>query len=294
MGEGVLIVEDEAITALEMRKVLESWGYDVLSIAHTGEEAIQQAINSHPDVILMDIILKGRMDGVEAAQKIKQYMDTPVLYITALESIDFNRLKNTEGMGYLVKPISEGELRNNIEFAIYNYRSSKIESENHKYDSLNDVQVFMQSIIPQLSSKLSIQDRGLILGRFHRRFEKLMKPEFLRQTGIINRTVYETSTQNEKLDIYFPWITKFFNNLGFQVKISSQYNEWSIILRKCSWCEKNYENIFYCLICQAILKQTFAWMDINEYYIENKSNIKSSKSECKYKLYLHSPEETSE
>jgi CheY-like chemotaxis protein len=287
MGDGVLIVEDEAITALEMQKILESWNYDILSIVSTGEDAIKEVKNSQPDLILMDITLKGEMDGVEAANKIREFTDTPVLYITAIESIDLTRLKNTKVMGYLVKPISEGELRHNMEIAIYNYRSTKEEIENIKYNSLNDVQVFMHSIIPQLSSKLSIIDRGIILGRFHRRFEKLMKPKFLRETGIINRNAYEKLSQNEKLEIYFTWITKFFINLGFQVKIRSEYNEQLITLKKCSWCEKNNENIFYCLICQAIIKQTFRWTDINEYYIENKSNIKSPKPECKYKIFLN-------
>jgi CheY-like chemotaxis protein len=289
MGDNVLIVEDEAITALEMQKILESWNYDISSIVSTGEDAIKEAKNSQPDLILMDIILKGRMDGLEAASKIKEFTDTPVLYITALESVDLTRLKNTKGMGYLVKPISEGELRHNIEIAIYNYKSTKEEIENIKYNSLNDVQVFMHSIIPELSSKLSIVDRGLILGRFHRRFEKLMKPQFIRETGVINQNSYETLSQNRKLEIYFAWISKFFINLGFQVKIRSEYNARLITLKKCSWCEKNNENIFYCLICQAIIKQTFRWMNIKEYYIENKSNIKSPKPECKYKIFLHEP-----
>ncbi len=287
MGDNVLIVEDEAITALEMRKILESWNYDISSIVSTGEDAIKEVKNTRPDLILMDIILKGEMDGLEAASRIKEFTDTPILYITALESIDFTRLKNTKGMGYLVKPISEGELRHNIEIAIHNYRSTKEEIENTKYNSLNDVQVFMHSLMPQLSSKLSIIDRGIILGRFHRKFEKLMKPKFLRETGIINRNAYETLSQNKKLELYFAWISKFFINLGFQVKIRSELNEWLINLKKCSWCEKNNENIFYCLICQAIIKQTFRWMDISEYYIENESNTKAAKAECKYKIFIH-------
>ena len=287
MGDNVLIVEDEAITALEMRKILESWNYDISSIVSTGEDAIKEVKNTQPDLILMDIILKGEMDGLEAASRIKEFTDTPILYITALESIDFTRLKNTKGMGYLVKPISEGELRHNIEIAIHNYRSTKEEIENTKYNSLNDVQVFMHSLMPQLSSKLSIIDRGIILGRFHRKFEKLMKPKFLRETGIINRNAYETLSQNKKLELYFAWISKFFINLGFQVKIRSELNEWLINLKKCSWCEKNNENIFYCLICQAIIKQTFRWMDISEYYIENESNTKAAKAECKYKIFIH-------
>ncbi|HTX61198.1 MAG TPA: response regulator, partial [Methanobacterium sp.] len=103
---GVLIVEDEAITALEIRNVIESSDYEVLSVVHSGEEAIKQALTLKPDLILMDIILQGDMDGVDAARKIKEFLDIPILYITALDSVEPNRLKNTRGTGYLVKPIS--------------------------------------------------------------------------------------------------------------------------------------------------------------------------------------------
>lgn len=68
---GVLIVEDEAITAMEISNVVESSGYEVLSVVHSGEEAVKKAITLQPDLILMDIILQGKMDGVDAARKIK-------------------------------------------------------------------------------------------------------------------------------------------------------------------------------------------------------------------------------
>lgn len=289
MGEaGVLVVEDEAITAMEIQKILESSGYEVLSIAHTGEDAIKQAIKSQPDLILMDIILNGKMDGVEAAQKIREFMDVPVLYITALESMDFERLKKTKGAGYLVKPISEGELKNNIQIAINNYRSAKEEAINTKYDSLNDVQAFMQSTIPQLSSSLSIEDRGIFLGKLHRNFEKLVKPKFLKETGRYDKAVFESLDLSERLEIYFSWISKFFSNLGFEVDIRSEDKNWSITLQGCSWCDKNNENVFYCLVCQAILKQTFSWINVDG-SIKNLSNIRLNKAKCEYQLSL-SPE----
>ena len=74
---------------MKIQRILESSGYDVLSVVHTGEDAIKEAIKSQPDLILMDIILNGKMDGVEAAQKIKEFMDVPVLYLTALEFSGF-------------------------------------------------------------------------------------------------------------------------------------------------------------------------------------------------------------
>jgi CheY-like chemotaxis protein len=282
---GVLIVEDEAITALEIRNVIESSDYEVLSVVHSGEEAIKQALTLKPDLILMDIILQGDMDGVDAARKIKEFLDIPILYITALDSIEPNRLKNTRGSGYLVKPISEGELLSNIEIAIHNYKTTKEEMVNNKFESLSDVQVFMQSMIPQLSSNLPIDKRGSFLGTFHKKFEKYMKPRFLKETGRYDKGVFNKLPESGKLQVYLSWINSFFLNLGFEVDIFQQGDEWIITLRDCTWCERNYENIFYCLICQAILKQTFGWTNLDG-DIESLSDASLSKSLCRYKIAL--------
>ncbi len=282
---GVLIVEDEAITALEIRNVVESSDYEVLSVVHSGEDAVKEALTLKPDLILMDIILQGEMDGVDAARKIKEFLDIPVLYLTALESVDSNRLKNTKGTGFLVKPISEGELLSNIEIAIHNYRTNKEELQNNKFESLSDIQVFLQSMMPQLSSNLPIDKRGAFLGTFHKKFEKYMKPRFLKETGRYDKGVFDKLPESGKLQVYLYWINNFFMNLGFEVDIFQQGDEWIVTLRDCSWCERNYENIFYCLICQAILKQTFNWTNIDG-FIESLSDATLSKSLCRYKISL--------
>jgi len=281
----VLIVEDEAITAMEISNLVESSGYEVLSVVHSGEEAIKEAITLQPDLILMDIILQGKMDGVDAARKINEFLDVPVLYLTALETVDLRRIKNTKGSGYLVKPISNGELLNNIEIAINNYRSFKKEIEDNKSFSLNDVQVFMQSIIPILSSNLSIENRGIFLGSFSRKFEKYMKPRFLRETGRFDKGTFEKLSLTGKFNVYLSWVNDFFSNLGFDVDIKSDEEGCVITLRECSWCEGNHESIFYCLICQAVLKQTFGWTEMDG-SIESLSDASLSKSLCKYKIIL--------
>ena len=283
---GVLIVEDEAITALEIRNVIESSDYEVLSVVHSGEEAIKQALTLKPDLILMDIILQGDMDGVDAARKIKEFLDIPILYITALDSVEPNRLKNTRGTGYLVKPISEGELISNIEMAVHNYETNKEELLSNKSESLNDVQVFLQSMIPQLSSSLAIDKRGTFLATFHKKFEKYMKPRFLKETGRYDKGVFDKLPESGKLQVYLSWINNFFLNLGFEVDIFQQGEEWIITLRDCTWCERNYENIFYCLICQAILRQTFSWTNLDG-DIESLSDASLSKSLCRYKISLN-------
>ncbi len=282
---GVLIVEDEAITALEIRNVIESSDYEVLSVVYSGEDAVKEALTLKPDLILMDIILKGEMDGLDAARKIREFLDIPVLYITALDSVEPDRLKNTNGSGFLVKPISKGELMSNIEIALHNYKTSKEELQNNKFESLSDVQIFLQSMIPQLSSNLPIDKRGIFLGIFHKKFEKYMKPKFLRETGKYDKGVFDNLPESGKLQVYLAWINNFFLNLGFEVDIFDQGDEWILTLRDCSWCERNYENIFYCLICQAILKQTFSWTGVDG-DIELLSDAALPKSLCRYKIAI--------
>ena len=79
----VLIIEDESITALEIQKKLETWGYHVVGVAGSGEDAIEIARENKLDLILADIILKGEMDGVEAIEHIYEITDAPVIYLTA-------------------------------------------------------------------------------------------------------------------------------------------------------------------------------------------------------------------
>ena len=157
--------------------------------------------------------------------------------------------------------------------------------ETNKYESLSDVQVFLQSMIPQLSYNLTIDKRGTFLGTFHKKFEKYMKPRFLMETGRYDKGLFDKLPESGKLQIYLSWINNFFLNLGFEVDIFQQDEEWIVTLRDCTWCERNYENIFYCLICQAILKQTFSWTNIRG-NIESLSDASLSKSLCRYKIAL--------
>lgn len=119
----VLVVEDEAIVAMSLQDTLKKMGYTVVGIAYTGPDAIQKASETLPDVILMDIHLKGTMDGIEATEKINAMYDIPVIYLTAFSDDEtIQRAMKTQSHSYLVKPINPRELYTNIEFAIYKQR----------------------------------------------------------------------------------------------------------------------------------------------------------------------------
>jgi PAS domain S-box-containing protein len=114
----VLIVEDETIIALDVQGILSGLGYEIAGIAGTGETAVEKARTLKPDIILMDILLAGRMDGIEAAREIRKTDDIPIIYLTAnADQATVDRARDTQPYAYLNKPIHERDLYSNIESA---------------------------------------------------------------------------------------------------------------------------------------------------------------------------------
>jgi PAS domain S-box-containing protein len=119
----LILAEDEFIIATDIQSRLRGTGYDVVGIAATGEDAIAQAGELRPDVVLMDIVLKGEMDGIDAAQQITERFDIPVIFLSAhTDAGTVKRAAATASYGFLVKPFDELELRAAIEMAIYKHK----------------------------------------------------------------------------------------------------------------------------------------------------------------------------
>jgi PAS domain S-box-containing protein len=122
----IMIVEDEVVVAMELQEALRAMGYRVSAIVSSGEEAISKVDKTPPDLILMDIKLDGKLDGIETAGRIHERHDIPVIYLTAYaDENSLNRAKVTEPFGYLIKPTSERELRTTIEVSLYRHRQEK-------------------------------------------------------------------------------------------------------------------------------------------------------------------------
>jgi PAS domain S-box-containing protein len=135
----ILIVEDEAIVANDIRETLKSLGYTVVGTAKSGEIALEKVSETRPDLILMDIHLAGRMDGVDTAEKIHRKNDIPVIYLTAYADKGLlDRAKLTEPYGYIVKPYDERELQSVIEMARYKYTlDKKLKESEERLQKLN-------------------------------------------------------------------------------------------------------------------------------------------------------------
>ena len=122
----IMIVEDDNIVVMELRYRLESLGYDVSGVVSHGEEAVKIAGDTHPDLVLMDIKLKGTANGIDAAEKIRTLFDIPIVYLTALaDENTLRRVKMTEHFGFIVKPFEERELHSAIEMALYKHNRAQ-------------------------------------------------------------------------------------------------------------------------------------------------------------------------
>jgi PAS domain S-box-containing protein len=123
----VLVVEDSKVTAKKIKKILEKTGAEVVATVATAQKAIQSAMMYFPDLILMDIILEGDLDGIDAAEQIQNKLDIPIIYITAYATADFlKRARSTRPFGYIVKPFRDVDLTACMEMAFHKHQ---IESE---------------------------------------------------------------------------------------------------------------------------------------------------------------------
>ncbi len=122
----ILVVEDESVVAKDIQWSLKSLGYNICGWASSGEEALEKVEALKPDLVLMDIVLKGGIDGVEAAEHVRTNFDIPVVYLTAYaDEHTLQRAKVTEPFGYILKPFEERELHTTIEVALYKHKTER-------------------------------------------------------------------------------------------------------------------------------------------------------------------------
>ena len=176
----VLVAEDEAIVAMETSNTLEGLGYIVTEVADTGEKAINSVLRNKPDIILMDIRLKGNLDGIEVAEEIRSFLDIPIIFLTAhAESDKLERAKLTLPYGYLLKPVQERDLKVTLEMALY---AAKIEAERRQA-------VFaLQKMHDELEDKVKERTNELEKARDEAEFANRAKSDFFNKISHELRT----------------------------------------------------------------------------------------------------------
>jgi PAS domain S-box-containing protein len=126
----ILVVEDESVVAMDIEDGLKRLGYEVIGVAATGEEAITMAEAEAPDLVVMDIHLKGPLDGITTAQRIHVRDSTPIIFLTAnVDEVTLTRAMAADPFGYLSKPFNEDDLHRAIEIALHKHRALRASEE---------------------------------------------------------------------------------------------------------------------------------------------------------------------
>ncbi len=141
----ILIVEDESIVAKDIQMSLRKLGYNVVAICSNGEDALRAVEEHTPELILMDIMLKGEMSGIDTAEQVKARFNIPIIYLTAYaDESTLSKAKITEPYGYIIKPFKEIDLRTAIEMALYKHE---------KETDVRKERDFLYSIVENKDSK---------------------------------------------------------------------------------------------------------------------------------------------
>jgi DNA-binding LytR/AlgR family response regulator len=153
----VLVVEDESIVSKDIQHSLKKLGYHVVGAAATGEKALELAHTFNPDIVLMDIMLKGDMNGIETAEQIKKDLFIPVIFLTAYaDEATLAKAKVIEPYGYIIKPFKEIDLHTSIEMAVYKHDKQKelLKEREHLYSLVENKEVSKEFIFVKSNSKL--------------------------------------------------------------------------------------------------------------------------------------------
>ncbi|BAK73291.1 MAG: response regulator [Arcobacter sp.] len=174
----ILIVEDESIVALDIKRTLEKLDYEITNTAFDYQGAINSVLSNKPDLILMDVNLGKSKDGIETAKKIKTFEDIPIIYLTAFSDEEtINRAIQTKPVSYLIKPFKRDELKSNIMLGLY--KNEEIEDifydenllligENYYFNKKED-RLYFKSLPINLGSKevlllkILLESRGQIV-----------------------------------------------------------------------------------------------------------------------------------
>ncbi len=281
----ILVVEDEAIVGMGIKQKLEDLGHKVLDIVFTGEDAVKRALETKPDIILMDIVLKGDMDGIEAASKIREHLDVPIIYLTAYSDEDvLNRARITEPYGYILKPFKKSEVNANIEMALYKHAAEKKKSEVIKNQVMADFYDFILSAMPTCADKSDSEMRSLLLKVFAKRLEDEMRPSFEKEMlDVIPKDV--SDKLDEKFNFYLNWLSHFFEGFGILTITKIDGPEYLFEFKNCPWIEESASQPVFCLNCQAMVNQSLQWTEI-EGSVDRDQTIADGGDRCIFRFKL--------
>lgn len=288
----IMIVEDEPTSKLLLEKRLIKLGYNVCASASSGEEAIEKAQETNPDLILMDIMLEGEIDGIEAAGTLYHSMEIPVIYLTAnIDDSLLERAKHTMPFGYLIKPISQNQLHTNIQLALHqnSNRREKIKEIRIKEAQRSD-EVLLALDLDGVVSFLNEGAQQILEGS--------------KSNSMIGQSVFKRVLErmNQRENPYFVFLTNSFDGKlleGNMLPVSDEEGNLvgaTILLKDTgieveegaeeAWGKKTLEKlknsqgiVSICSACKKIKDGKNDWIAF-ETYLKNQGGIKVSHGFC--------------
>jgi len=283
MSAKILVVEDERIIASGIQKDLESMGYMVTDIASSGPQAVEKAGIGEPDLVLMDIVLKGDMDGIEAAHEIINRYNIPIIYLTAYADDEIlKRAMVTEPYGYLIKPFNDSELKANIEMALYKHKAESERKEFMKNKLMDDYYQFIVNSIHESKFYSDEELKDELIETFEKSFETKMRPKFEKELE-----KYDLDLNDEDtillFETYLSWVSKLFSEFGIKNRIVRKDDSWDLEFYNCPWNEQAVKNPLFCINCLAMINRSFKWINL-EGKIEEESKIVKGTPKCSYRF----------
>ena len=280
-GNKILVVEDDFITAMEIKRLLESYGYYCYS-ASSSDDAFKKAVETLPDLILMDVKIRGEDDGIETTKKIKKLIDVPVIYLTAYTDQDLiESIKLTRPSACILKPFETKELISNIEIALYAHSTDL----NQDKGILNSNIIFYAMVGNLLAATLDLNEKNRFLSEFSRNFEENLKTPFMKEASKL-----QIKTENSDLSTYISCLSNLLSNLGFINNSMSNDSNGYMIINDCPWKTGKDTKEIFCSVCKIITKLTFSWMDL-EGHIKLENSFLSNDCFCGFRFELNSQDE---
>ncbi len=238
----ILIVEDEGITALNIKGLLENWGYENPLIALSSKDIFQVVVQYRPNLILMDINLNEEMDGIEIAKQLQTNFDIPIIYLTAhCDEAIIERTKLTAHYGYIVKPFNNEELKVTIDQALYRYRmENKLKNANKRLQieleekervqkELKKSEEKFRGIVEQSHDGIALIDKNGSIIEWNHGIEEITG---LKREHILGKTMWNmpnelyTEEKSHKLHAHFKTnVLQFLNNKNYNLEGKQFENE---------------------------------------------------------------------
>ncbi|MBI5848098.1 MAG: response regulator [Nitrospirae bacterium] len=185
----IMLVEDESVTAMDIKSSLVQLGYEVIAVVASGEDAIRRAVELHPDLILMDITLAGDMNGIQAAEEIRKSLAIPIVFLTAhADAETLGQAKKAEPFGYLPKPSTIDTLMSTIEVALHKSRADKrLRETEERYHTVADFTYDWEYWITE-------QNRIIYMSSSCKRITGYSSSEFIADPDLLSRIVFPDDT----------------------------------------------------------------------------------------------------